>query len=1178
MEKLSTLLPGKRLVLAVAFGFGSCAVAQAQTDASVDALYTLGQLPANVGQHAVRAVVRNQGSTTLTNLPVTLTIRGTTPLTDVRTVPSLAAGQSTVVTFAAYVPTTLGLNTLTVRVPADSNTFNDAATQTQEITTNVFSYVLSTDIASGGVTVPNNGQDEIVACRFTSQGPVLVQAVSVFIPNIATNVGQPLTAVAMSFDGTILARSATHIIQSSDLNGWRRFALPTPVAVSGDFLTGFLIDNVQYQPVGTFSEQPARTDAFYTVQNTANGGPPNDYLGINGTTSRMFIEAEIGPVPACANPLSLTAANVTGTSAQLTFGPGAGNTSYLLRYAPAAGGAAISQTVSASPVTVNGLLPGTAYLATLTGSCGATPATPPARLYFGTVPPNDLCTAPALPVLACGQTLTGTTLGSTSTGDPTGAGFNGDQVWPASGGVFYRFTGTGSAVTLSLCSSAAVYDAMLFVLQGSCGAYTIVASDDDGCGQLGDATLSLLTFPSVAGRAYLVYVSGYTGARGGFSLTANCAGLPDLVVSTPQLVPGGAYNNVTVTGPATGGAGVGTLSNPISVAGTLTVLDGGTLLAECQPITGPGDFVLAAGGTLGICDALGITQSANAGAVRVGGSRSYSNDATYLYNGTSTQVTGDGLPALVRGLAIDNAQDLTLLAGVQVRQVLSLLAGSLDPDTHAVTLLSGPAGTALVHHPGLGTVRGPVTMQRYLSPGLNAGLGYRHLAAPIANATVSTLGTNAFTPVVGGGYNASATPGLTVPFPTVFGYDQSRLASVTSDYSAFDKGWATPAGPASAMQVGEGYTVNIGPTALVNFTGTLNNGPYTRSLSRGAGPDAGWHLLGNPYPSPLNWSLVAPADRANLDAAIYVFESSAQYAGQYRSYANGLGTGNPEIPAGQGFFAHVSAGQAAGSVTFRNSQRVITFGPQAALHRTAADARPQVQLALAGPGPEPADAVVLYAQAGATAGADAPFDAHKLFNPSGLSLSTAIAAGAGTPGELAIDGRPALAPGLVVPLVLRAPRAGTYTLAVNQLLNLSATAVYVHDARTGQQQELHQYPRYAFTLTAAEVAAPVAGRFSLRFGPAAGPLAAAAGTLAAGLAVYPNPAHGQFTVQLPGGAGHATLTLRNSLGQLVGQRLLTLAPGGTTAPVATAGLPAGIYTLRVETAGQAPAVRRVVLE
>jgi hypothetical protein len=1169
---------GRLGAVAVGLGLLSATPALAYIDASVTAVFAQGQVPAGLGRSVVQANITNTGTQTIFNLPVTLNVSGSNSFSNVKTVPSLAAGASVTLSFDSYAPLVQGYDYPTVSVPTDIDPSNNTAYGTTEVTANSFAYTPAGATTTGGGKLPDNGTDGVMAMRMLSNGPASVTAVSVYIPYYTVNVGQAITAVAISAQGTILARSARYVMRSSDLQTYKRLPLLTPVTVNGDFLVGIQVENNQYNPVGYVSESPYRQGASYSLPSGTYGGAPSEGITATFTVPIYFIGAELGAVPACSNPTNLSAVNVTGTSATLTFDAGQGNTSYTVTYGPV-GGATQTLTATSTSVGLTGLVPGASYIARVAGSCGGTTATPPAQLYFGTVPGNDQCAGSNTPQLQCGQTVTGSTLGSTNTNDPTGAGFNGDEIWPESGGVFYRITGTGTRVTLNMCSSTSIYDAQLFVFTGSCGNLNVVASDDDGCGQLGDATMSLVSFPTTVGTNYYVYVTGYTGARGEFSLTATCGSLPDLVVSSYQNVPGGAYRNVTVTGPATGGAGTAYLTAPLNVAGVLTIQNGGTLLANCHAITGNGSFTLAAGGALGICDAAGITLTDNLGAVRVSGTRSYSNDATYIYDGVSTQVGGDGLPARVRGLTVNNAQNLTLQAPLSVAQVLRLTTGNLVTAGNALTLLSTAAGTALVHHEGPGNVTGTATVQRYLTPGANTGLGYRHYSSPVASTTVADLGVSGWNPTVGGTYNTAASPGTVLPFPTVYAYDQARLATAVNDMGAFDKGWFTPAGSGTLLGVGRGYTVNLPATALVDFRGTLNTGDVVLNLGRGPATEAGWAFVGNPYASPLSWNLVTASSRPGVMAAMYVYESSGQYAGSYRSYTNGIGAGNPEIPSAQGFFVRVAAGQSAGTLTLRNTHRVTTYGPQATFRRAAADLRPVLHLSLSG-GNAPADDAFVYFETGATAGTDAEFDAEKIMNPTGLSLYSETA-----DGLLAINGlAPAgLLQGTVVPLGVRVPvLAASYTLTATELRNLGSVpgGVWLLDAATGQRTDLRRQASYTFTLTgAAATTGIVTGRFSLQFGTSSIVAASHPAASAAGLSVYPNPAKGHFSLTLPARAAAATgtLVLLNNLGQVVLSQPLTLPAAGLSTEVDAAALATGVYALSVRVPGQSPLTTRVVL-
>ncbi|QKG54353.1 LamG-like jellyroll fold domain-containing protein [Hymenobacter sp. BRD67] len=198
----------------------------------------------------------------------------------------------------------------------------------------------------------------------------------------------------------------------------------------------------------------------------------------------------------------------------------------------------------------------------------------------------------------------------------------------------------------------------------------------------------------------------------------------DLVVTTTMPIAAGSYTSITVNSP-----GVGTLAGNVTVSGSTTVNTGGTLNDGCAVLSGAGTFTLAAGGTLGICSAQGISSSGGTGSIQNTGARSFSTDASYVYNGTAAQSTGNGLPNQVRNLTTTNANTVSLTSATSVAQALTV-GGSGNLDTNSgffgsavpLTLLSTASGTALVVNSGTGAVTGGgFTMQRYIDPSLNAG-------------------------------------------------------------------------------------------------------------------------------------------------------------------------------------------------------------------------------------------------------------------------------------------------------------------------------------------------------------------------------------------------------------------------------------------------------------------------
>jgi hypothetical protein len=483
----------------------------------------------------------------------------------------------------------------------------------------------------------------------------------------------------------------------------------------------------------------------------------------------------------------------------------------------------------------------------------------------------------------------------------------------------------------------------------------------------------------------------------------------------------------------------------------------------------------------------------------------------------------------------------------------------------AFTLLSGSAGTAYVVNSG-GAVVGMATVQRYITP-TNAGAGYRHYSSPVSGNTVADFAAAGFAPVVNPAYNASATPPTTTPFPNIYSYDQARLG-LTNSSPEFDKGFLSPGATSEAIGAASGYAVNIGATALVDFQGTLNNGTYQRAnLARGTQATAGWQFLGNPYPSALNYDVVL-ANSTGMENALFVYKSSGQYTGTYTSYVNGqsANSGTNVLPLGQGFFIRTATGQT-GTVNFTNAARLTT--PETTLfQRTAADPRPALALTLRNA--TLANQTRVYFETGATPAFDAKFDAPYLPATHGLDLAT----DAGTE-ALTINGLPALAGPVTVPLRVHAPAAGTYTLAVDELRNLPAGYhAYLRDGSTGTYTDLATTPSVSLALTPAD--AP-SGRFALLL-TAASPLAAAPATLAALAGVYPNPAHGTAILVLPQalrGTSASTIQLLNTLGQVVLTK--TLAAGGApNVELRLTGIAPGIYTVRATTEAGLVAKRLVV--
>ena len=370
-------------------------------DAAVRAVQTLTQLPIPQGApHVVRAVVTNNGTTALANLPVTLTVTGANAFANTQTLATLAVGASATVSFAGFTPTATGTNTLTVTVPPDGYPANDSRSVTQVVNATTYSYadagVPNNFFTGYGPPTPANQRNAFVA-RFTTSTAVNVTEVRAYVVNLTgagytTTVGETIYGVLMDAGGNLLARSADHVVTAAEINTYVSFPLRAQVSLPAgtDMYVGLAQlyqpgQTATYAPLGGQNDAPApgRTGAFY-YSSTISGAPVPPVDLYPNYPYKLMIEAVTALATPCPAPTNLTATNITTTGATLTFTPPSGASGYFLTYATS-GGTPIPVTPApaGSPVVLSGLAPATVYTVTLTTNCGGQSALP-ATLSFNT--------------------------------------------------------------------------------------------------------------------------------------------------------------------------------------------------------------------------------------------------------------------------------------------------------------------------------------------------------------------------------------------------------------------------------------------------------------------------------------------------------------------------------------------------------------------------------------------------------------------------------------------------------------------------------------------------------------------------------------------------------------------------------------------------------------------------
>ncbi|MBD2766833.1 T9SS type A sorting domain-containing protein [Hymenobacter sp. BT664] len=303
------------------------------------------------------------------------------------------------------------------------------------------------------------------------------------------------TTVAAEETGATLVYDATIPVASFTPNTWITLPLTTPFAYNG---TSNLEVIVETNATGGGNERIAaksfryasigasiRRSQFWSADNAAPVGV--GALSLFRPNIRLT-----GLTPLTCLPVTgLRASSVSPTSAQVSFTPGAGNTSYTVTYTPV-GGTTTTVSAAAAPVSLTGLTPQTTYVITVVGNCTSTSASPVSTTSLTMPPANDDCaTATVLTPAALCTPLIATNRGATaSTGVPPPKSSAMGGCFPAgtpvSNDVWYSIVvpaSGGFTVTTSDAFDSGANDTGMTLYTGTCGALTEVAcSDDEGAG------------------------------------------------------------------------------------------------------------------------------------------------------------------------------------------------------------------------------------------------------------------------------------------------------------------------------------------------------------------------------------------------------------------------------------------------------------------------------------------------------------------------------------------------------------------------------------------------------------------------------------------------------------------------------------------------------------------------
>lgn len=512
------------------------------------------------------------------------------------------------------------------------------------------------------------------------------------------------------------------------------------------------------------------------------------------------------------------------------------------------------------------------------------------------------------------------------------------------------------------------------------------------------------------------------------TLTVNCSSITNPLAFTTGFQsmrninfnsPGQTFtlgSNVTLSGPFNHTAGFFSIaSNTLTLNGTISF----PASSASGNFTGSSNSVLTIGGAGAITNSMYMNQS---------GTGNYMKDVTFNRGGRT----------------------LTLGNTLKITGALTPSAGTVASAGNLLLLASSSTSVGRIATIG-GSVTGNITAQNYAKGGKT---GWTLLGSPGLTGRTWTEWDDNTTITC-----ASCPDGFSNSFTSVYWYDETvgGLYNNPTRYKPISN-------ITNAMTMGRGYWVYLGTSTinsadiLLDAVGPVNQGNFAFSLTRtstGGGTDPvdhGFNLISNPYPSPIQWSLLRNGN-ANVANAIYVYNPDLS---GYAAFVNGIsspaigsgGVGN-SIPAGQAFYVKLNAPTA--TLTAQESNKTASTQELLKLNGQVQSTSNPMLMRLKVNGHGMKHEAAVYFSTGATVNYDDEYDARYMGTTIGyLGISTLL-----NGEQYTINGLPPLTQNYSIPVKVTTDSTDTYSVSASDLQNLpSGACIILHDNYTGLDKDL----------------------------------------------------------------------------------------------------------------------------
>lgn len=243
------------------------------------------------------------------------------------------------------------------------------------------------------------------------------------------------------------------------------------------------------------------------------------------------------------------------------------------------------------------------------------------------------------------------------------------------------------------------------------------------------------------------------------------------------------------------------------------------------------------------------------------------------------------------------------------------------------------------------------------------------------------------------------------------------------------------------LTAGTGYSVqNSSGASKVTYTGTPNNGTQSIAVTNGntGNTSYGWNLIGNPYPSTIDWDASSGWTRFS-DSTVYYYDMDNSRYATYNHYTDASTNGGTRyIPPMQGFWIHANGDY---TIQMTNAVRVSN---QQDFWKKDAKVEQAHALKLISEGNGFTDDIMIGFNSEATETFDLAYDAYKLFSSETHlpQIYTTILPN----DDLAVNILPSLSANFSIPIGFNVGVSGTYELSASGFETFSeSTKFYIED-------------------------------------------------------------------------------------------------------------------------------------